>query len=179
MTQRPNAAEAPSDYGPYFDRVPDGDIVRTLETQLDDLLGLVRPVSEEESLYRYAPGKWSLRQLLCHVSDDERIAAFRALWFARGVDAPLPGFDSELVAGAAGADGIPWARHVEELQTVRLATLSLFRNLPAEAWAKKGIANDNPFTVRALAWFIAGHADHHAAVIRERYLRHPGNPPKV
>ena len=179
MTQRPNAAEAPIDYAPYFDRVPDGDIVRTLETQLDDLLGLVRPVSEEKSRYRYAPGKWSLRQLLSHVSDDERISAFRAFWFARGVGAPLPGFDSELVAGAAGADEIPWTRHVEEFRTVRLATLSLFRNLPAEAWAKKGIANDNPVTVRALAWFIAGHADHHAAAIRERYLRHPGNPPKV
>jgi hypothetical protein len=170
VTQRPDPTEAAPEYFDYIRRVPDGDIVRTLETQLDDLLGLVRPVTEEKSLYRYAPGKWSLRQLLSHVSDDERISAFRAFWFARGVDAPLPGFDSELVAGAAGADGIPWARHVEEFRAVRLATLSLFRNLPAEAWPRKGVANDNPITVRALAWFIAGHADHHAAILRERYL---------
>ncbi len=170
MSERPDPSEAVPEVFDYVRRVPDGDIVRTLETQLDDLLALVRPVSEDRSLYRYAPGKWSFRQLLSHVSDDERISAFRAFWFARDVGAPLPGFDSELVAGAAGADGIPWARHVEEFRAVRLATLSLFRNLPAGAWARKGVANDNPITVRALAWFIAGHAAHHMAVLKDRYL---------
>jgi len=103
----------------------------------------------------------------------------RALWFARGFDSPLPSFEQEIAVAAAGADAISWARHVEEFRAVRLATVPLFRNLPAEAWTKQGVASGNPVTVRALAWITAGHADHHAAVLRERYLRHPGNPPKV
>jgi hypothetical protein len=108
--------------------------------------------------------------LLNHLTDTERAFAFRALWFARGFDSPLPGFDQDIAASGARADAIAWAAHVEEFRRVRLSTVSLFRNMPPDAWMKTGIASDNPFTVRALAFIIAGHVAHHAAILRERYL---------
>ena len=170
MSERPDPNEAALYYFRYINQVPDGDIVRTLETQLDETLGLLGTISEEISLRRYAPGKWSVRELLSHVTDTERVFVYRALWFARGFDVPLPSFEQEIAVAAAGADGISWARHVDEFRAVRLATVPLFRNLPAGAWAKKGVASGNPVTVRALAWITAGHAAHHAAVLKERYL---------
>jgi len=170
MKQRPD----PSEYAPYYtgyvDLVPDGDLVRTLEAQLDEMLGLLGTISEERSLHRYAPGKWSLREVLSHVTDTERVFVHRALWFARGFDTPLPSFEQDVAVAGARADSISWARHVEEFRAVRLATVALFRNLPADAWAKKGVASGNPVTVRALAWIVAGHAVHHAAILKERYL---------
>ena len=178
MAERPDPTEAAPYYFRYIDRVHDGDIVRTLETQEEEILGLFGTISEERSLHRYAPGKWSIRELLSHVSDTERVFAYRALWFARGFDTPLPSFEQVIAVAAAGADSIPWARHIQEFRAVRLATASLFRNLPAEAWARQGVASGNPVTVRALAWITAGHATHHAAVLRERYLQHPGDPEK-
>jgi hypothetical protein len=170
MLERPDPAEAAPYYARYIDRVPDGDIVRTLEAQLDEALGLLGAISEERSLHRYAAGKWSVRELLSHVTDAERVFAYRALWFARGFDTPLPSFEQETAVAAAGADAISWSRHLEEFRAVRLATVPLFQNLPAEAWAKKGVASGNAVTVRALAWIIAGHAAHHVAALKERYL---------
>ena len=108
--------------------------------------------------------------MLNHITDTERAFAFRALWFARGFQAPLPSYDQNIAAAGAEADNVSWSAHVEEFRRVRLSTISLFRNLPAEAWTRSGIASDNPFTVRALAYIIAGHVAHHVAVLRERYL---------
>ncbi len=137
---------------------------------MDETLALLSGISEEKSLHRYAPEKWSLRELLNHVSDTERVFLFRALWFGRGFDSPLPGFDEKISAATAKADQVPWARHVEEFRAVRLATLAFFRNLPAEAWMRSGTASDMPFTVNALAYLAAGHLAHHLAILRERYL---------
>ena len=95
---------------------------------------------------------------------------FRALWFARGFQTPLPGYDHNIAASGAGADRIAWTAHVEEFRRVRLATISLFENLPEKAWLRRGIASDNPFTVRALAFLVAGHVTHHLKIVRERYL---------
>ena len=170
MPIRPEPSEAAPYYFTYIDRVPDGDIVQTLARQLDEVLGLLRTISEKTSLHRYAPGKWSVRELLSHVTDTERVFVHRALWFARGFDSPMPSFEQEIAAAGARADEISWASHVEEFRAVRLATVPLFRNLPAEAWAKTGVASGNPVTVRALAWITAGHAAHHAAILKERYL---------
>ncbi|HYR47085.1 MAG TPA: DinB family protein, partial [Thermoanaerobaculia bacterium] len=114
--------------------------------------------------------KWSIREVVNHVSDCERLFVSRAFWFARGFDSPLPSYDQEVSVSEAGADDVPWAGHVEEFRSVRLATLAFFRNLPDRAWMRRGIASDNPFTVRALAYIAAGHADHHASILRERYL---------
>ena len=118
----------------------------------------------------YAPDKWSIRQVLNHVTDTERAFAFRALSFARGLESPLPSYDQNIAASGAEADQVSWAAHVEEFRRVRLSTISLFRNMPSQAWARSGIASDNHFTVRALAYIIPGHFAHHVSVLRQRYL---------
>jgi DinB superfamily len=171
--RRPGADEAAPYYFNYIDRVTDDDVVGFLATQLDEAMPFLSGISEERSLHRYAPEKWSIRQVLNHVSDGERVFVYRALWFARGFDTPLPSFDQEVSTAGAKADEVSWARHVEEFRGVRLATLSFFRNLPAEAWERSGIASDNPFTVRALAYIVAGHYAHHAAILQARYLGAP------
>ncbi|HEY2014604.1 MAG TPA: DinB family protein [Bryobacteraceae bacterium] len=170
MTGRPQEGEAAPYYFNYINQVRGDDIRATLSTQLEESLALFSEISEEKSLHRYAPGKWSIRQVLNHITDTERAFAFRALWFARGFDTPLPSYDQNIAATGADADRCPWAAHVEEFHRVRLSTISLFGNMPDEAWTRKGIASGNPFTVRALAYLTAGHVTHHVAILRERYL---------
>ncbi len=173
MRGLPQPGEAAPYYSKYIDRVQSDDVVGVLEAQLDETLAFLQGIDEETSRHRYAPDKWSIRQLLNHVSDTERVFLFRAFWFARGFDSPLPSYNDEDCARAARADEVSWARHIEDFQGVRLSTLSFFRNLPEEAWMRRGIASDNPFTVRALAYIAAGHTAHHAAIIRERYMEPP------
>lgn len=170
MIGRPESNEAAPYYFTYINQVKGDDPAGTMESQLEEALSLFSGISEEKSLYRYAPEKWSIRQVLNHVSDTERSFAFRVLWFARGFETPLPGYDQNIAAAGAEADRVAWADHVEEFRRVRLATISLFRNMPPEAWLRRGIASDNPFTVRALAFITAGHVTHHLAILRERYL---------
>ncbi len=167
---RPGHDEAAPYYFRYIDRIRSDDVLGVLEAQLEEIPALLRDVTEEKSLYRYAPEKWSFRQVLNHVSDTERLFLFRAFWFARGFDSPLPSFDEKVSAAGARADEVSWARHLEEFRGARLATVTFFRNLPAEAWMRSGVASDLPFTVRALAYLAAGHAAHHMAILQERYL---------
>lgn len=170
MRSRPEPGEAAPYYFKYIDLVPGDDVVSRLASQLDEKRAFFSGVSEARSLYRYEPGKWSIRGVLRHLNDVERMSLFRAFWFARGFDSPLPSYDQSVAAAAGQADGFSWESHVEEFRHVRLATLCFFRNLPEEAWSRSGIASDNRFTVRALAYLIAGHVDHHVAILRERYL---------
>jgi len=170
MTGLPQRTEAAPQYFTYIDRVSGEDIRAVLDEQLVTLGARLRSISEEKSLYRYAPEKWSIRQVWNHVNDTERAFLFRAMWFARGFTAPLPGYDQEIAAAGAGADNFSWAAHVEEFQAIRRDTLAFFRNLPDEAWMRRGIASDNPFTVRALAYIIAGHVSHHWSVIEDKYV---------
>jgi uncharacterized damage-inducible protein DinB len=171
MTERPRADEAAPYYFTYIDQVNfSADIIEILQRQLDDALVLFSTISEDDSLYRYAPEKWSIRQVLNHITDTERAFAFRALWFARGFDTALPSYDQDVAASGAEADTVLWAEHVDEFRTVRHSTISLFRNMPAAAWMRSGIASDNRFTVRALAFIIAGHLTHHLTVLQNRYL---------
>jgi hypothetical protein len=170
MTGRPQAAEAAPYYFTYIDQAPGDDAVKVIEGQLDKALEFFSGISEEKSLHRYAPGKWSIRETLSHVSDAERVFGFRAFWFARGFNEPLPSFDQTVAAAHALADRIAWREHVEEFRRVRLASISLFRGLPAEAWERSGVASGNPFSVRALAYIISGHLTHHIKILRERYL---------
>jgi hypothetical protein len=170
MLGRPEPKEAAPYYSNYIDLVTSNNILDVIETQLEETLAFLADVSEEQSLHRYAPDKWSIRELLSHVNDTERVFLFRALWFARGFRDPLPSFDQNVGVEGAGADNVSWARHLEEFRSIRLATINFFRNLPPEGWMRSGIASDNPFSVRALAYIIAGHVAHHTAVIRERYL---------
>jgi hypothetical protein len=170
MIGRPQPGEAPPYYSTYLDQVQGDDILAVVASQLEDALVFLSTISEEKSLHRYQPGKWSIRQLLNHVTDTERAFAFRALWFARGFDSPLPDFDQDIAAAGAEAGRIPWATHIEEFRRVRLSTISLFSNLPPEAWLRAGIASNQHFTVRALAYIAVGHVHHHLAILRQRYL---------
>lgn len=171
MSAVPDRAEAAAYYFTYIDQVPEGDICSVLDAQGNESLNLLSQISEQQSLYRYAPDKWSIRGVVNHLSDVERLTVFRAFWFARGFDTPLPSFDQTIAVAAARADDRSWDSVVEEFRAVRAATVAFFGSLPADAWARSGIASDNPFTVRALAYIAAGHVIHHTKILRERYLR--------
>jgi len=170
MIGRPDATEAAPYYFTYIDQVVGDNALATIEDQLAEASRLFAEISEKKSEHRYAPEKWSIRQLLNHVTDTERAFAFRSLWFARGFESSLPGFDQNIAAAGAEADRISWAEHVQEFRQVRLSTISLFKNMPESAWNRSGIASDNPFTVRAMSYIVAGHAAHHLRILRERYL---------
>ena len=170
MLGRPERTEAAPYYFTYIDQVEGDDALTVLRRQVEESAVLFAAISEEQSLHRYAPDKWSIRQVLSHITDTERAFAFRALWFARGFRDALPSYDQNIAAAGAEADRVAWAAHVEEFRQVRLATISLFANLPAAAWLRSGIASDNLFTVRSLAYLTAGHLTHHVRILRERYL---------
>jgi hypothetical protein len=170
MIGRPRDNEAASYYFTYINQAPGDDPASLIEAQLEIHMALFSTISEEQSKHRYAAGKWSIRELLNHVTDTERAFAFRALWFGRGFQAPLPSYDQGIAAAGAEADRIPWSGHVEEFGRVRLSTISLFRNMPAAGWARGGIASGHHVTVRALAFIIGGHLAHHARVLKEKYL---------
>jgi len=106
-----------------------------------------------------------------HLTDTERLFVFRAFWFPRGFDTPLPSFDQNVAVAAAGADHRAWESLVEEFRAVRAATLTFFQSLPVDAWARRGVASGNPFTVRALAYLAAGHVIHHTNILWARYLQ--------
>ena len=166
----PDRTEAADYYFTYIDQVGPGDICDILQAQAGETVAFLRGISDERSLHRYAPDKWSIRQAIGHMNDAERLFVSRAFWFARGFDTPLPSFDQKLAVLAAESDARSWASHVDEFQTIRAASVSFFQNLPDEAWTRRGVASGNPFTVRALAYVVAGHVAHHTKVLRERYL---------
>lgn len=163
-----------SDFAPYFARyidfVTDDDVLDVLKRQHKESMAFLPPVSEEMSLHRYAAGKWTIRALLNHVSDCERTFSYRAFWFARGFNDALPSIEQDAAASHAEADRVPWSAHVAEFERVRLATISLFENMPVAGWSRKGIGAGKPISVHALAYLIAGHAKHHLFVLREKYL---------
>jgi hypothetical protein len=170
MTTAPDRTEVAEYYFTYIDQVPAGDIRTILEAQEADVVATLRGVSEAQSLHRYSPDKWTIREVVSHINDTERVFVFRAFWFARGYDTPLPGFDQNIAVATADANARAWTDLIDEFQTVRAATMSFLRGLPADAWARRGIASDYPFTVRALAYVTAGHVAHHLRILRERYL---------
>jgi DinB superfamily len=166
----PGRDEAAPYYFTYIDRIGNDDIVGVLASQLEEVPAFLSQISEQKSLHRYAPDKWSFRQVLNHINDTERTFTFRALWFGRGFNESLASFDQNIAANGARADDYSWASHVADFRDIRRATLSFFRSLPEEAWPRKGVASGNPVTVRALAYIIAGHLSHHIAILQERYL---------
>lgn len=167
---RPQTTEAASYYFEYIDLITSDDIVSVIESQMGQTLQFLEGISDEKSLSSYAPGKWTIRQVLNHVNDGERLFLGRAFWFARGFQDPLPSFEQDLAVEAAGANQTPWSELVDEFRTVRLSSISFFKNLPADAWARMGVASDSPMSVNAIAYIIAGHVAHHTNVLRERYL---------
>lgn len=168
--RRPEPSEFPSAFAAYVGKVPELDPIPVLEGQPGELRSRLAGVAPDRETYRYAPGKWSVRELVGHVIDSERVFAFRALAFARGEQAPFPGFDEDEYARHAGSDSRTLADLTEELDVVRRSNVLLFRSLPGEAWSRVGIANGKPATVRALAFVMAGHLRHHVEVLETRYL---------
>ena len=167
---RPQRNEAGEYYFTYIDQVPRGDICDILEAQLPEMAELFGRVTPARVDYRYAPDKWSIREVLGHLNDTERLFAFRAFWFARGFDSPLPSFDQHVALQQSGASNRSWASHVDEFRSLRSSTVLFYRNLPPDAWQRHGSASGNPFSVRALAYLTAGHVIHHAKILHEKYL---------
>lgn len=170
MLGRPEKSEAAEYFFTYINQVPGDNALAVLRSQIEPWPALFDAISEKQSLQRYAPGKWSMREVLNHITDTERAFAYRALWFSRGFDTPLPSYDQDTGVAGAGAYNVAWARHVEEFRRVRLATISLFENMPEEGWMRGGVAGGNFVTVRALSFILAGHFAHHCRILRERYL---------
>jgi hypothetical protein len=167
---RPAPNEAAEYYHGYINLIQDDDIVSVFRSQLEQTKSFLNDISDEQSLSRYAPDKWSIRELINHVNDGERVFLHRAFWFARGFTDALPSFDQDICVEAAAANNIAWSDLKDEFVNVRLSTLSFFESLPAEAWLRTGTASGYPFTVNALAYIIAGHVAHHRNVLVERYL---------
>lgn len=154
----------------YVALVPPGDVLATLEAQLADTVALLDALGEARADHRYAPGKWSAREVVGHVIDTERIVTYRALCAARGEAAPLPAFDENAYVAAADFDARSLNSLLGELTAVRRATLAFFRHLGEAALARRAVANGAPMSARAAAWIVAGHERHHQTLLRERYL---------
>jgi hypothetical protein len=175
---RPGEAEYAPYYGKYISLVSDQNILTLLSRQLDETLALLGSISESQAGYRYAPDKWSVKELVGHLIDTERIFAYRALRFARNDRTPLQGFDQDDYIRGASFDDCAMSDLASEFEHVRRSTLSLFENLSAEAWKRTGTASDSEVSVRALAYIIAGHELHHMEILRSRYLQSSTGDPK-
>jgi len=166
---RPGADEYFAYYDAYIQKVPGDDALPTLASQLDPWVPRMRRLSETQALHRYAPGKWSVKEVVGHMCDGERVFSYRALRCARADQTPMPGFDENAWAPESAADRRPLGEILDELSLVRAATVALFKSLEPEMLARRGIANEQVISVRALAWIMAGHTTHHQTVLRERY----------
>lgn len=169
-TARPAPNEHAAFYAPYIARVPASDIVEILRAQIAETATFLRSIPDERTVSGYAPGKWTIRDVVGHLADVERVMGYRALRFARADRTPLPGFEENDYVPRAEASARPMDDLVGELESVRAATVALLSGLPPDAWRRTGSANGKEISVRALAAVIAGHERHHVAVIRERYL---------
>ena len=169
-SRRPGTDEHAPYFGRYIVQVPDGDLLATLERDGAAFVRRLRAVPRELETHAYAPDKWTVRAVVGHIIDAERVFEMRALWFARGAVAPLPGFEENDWARVSNADARPLAELADELAAVRAATVRLLASLDAAALDRRGIANGLAMTPRAAAWVIAGHAEHHRRILEERYL---------
>lgn len=167
---RPQADEHVAYYGRYISQVPDGDLMSMLRDQIMDTVGLLRGLSPEKADYAYAPGKWTIKEVIGHLSDAERVFQYRALTFARAPGSAVPGFDENAWVPAGDFGKRTLDDLLEEFQIVRAASVQLARHLDEETLKQRGVANGNEISVRALLYIIAGHERHHAALLRERYL---------
>lgn len=170
LRARPAATDYPTFAAGYVASVPDVDVIDALRDGGRELLAIVAGIPEERGGFRYAHDKWTIREMLGHVIDAERIFTYRALRIARGDATPLPGFEENAYVTMAGSDARTLAGLATEFEAVRLASVLLFESLPGDAWSRRGSVNGSDVTVRALAFIAAGHAMHHRRILRERYL---------
>jgi hypothetical protein len=165
---RPGPTEYNPDYGKYIALVGEENPLEALRSGRESMLGLLAKVSEADSLIKHAPYTWSIKEVIGHLVDSERIFAYRALRIARGDSTPLPGFEENDYVRVAGFDRQPLADLASEFDTVRRSTLSLLESLDEEAWERRGVANGSAISVRALAFILAGHERHHGGIIKAR-----------
>ena len=167
---RPATTEYAPYYQKYVDHVPDGDVLDLLERQLGDTVHLLSGVTEERADHRYADGKWSIKEVVGHMVDTERVFSYRTLCFARGDAGPFPSFEQDGYVSNGGFARRTLRDLVGEFVHLRRANLHMLRGLPEDAWAREGIASNVRFTVRAMPYILAGHERHHVKILREKYL---------
>ena len=167
---RPLPGEYAEGYAIYIAEAGEGDVLATLQAQQEEVAALFGGLSDAQGGFRYAPGKWSLKDLLQHIIDAERIFTYRCLRIGRGDATPMPGFDEDPYAAAAQADTRSITDLIAEWRALRTASLALFRSLPDAAWGNQGITNNRAITAHCIPYITLGHAAHHLTVIRERYL---------
>jgi hypothetical protein len=165
---RPTSTEYAPYYGKYITLVPEEDIRRALESQLEEMLAFLRVIPESQGEVRHPPYTWSIKEVVGHVTDCERVLGYRALRFARGDTTPLAGFDENEYARVGQFDRVPLSDLVSEFEAVRRSHVWLFRSLPDDAWSRHGEANGTAVSVRALAYILVGHARHHLTILRQR-----------
>lgn len=170
MRQRPTNVEYTAYQEQYVSLVGDGSITDILAEQAERTVALLSSITEEQANYRYAPGKWTLKEVIGHISDNERIMSYRLLRIARGDKTPLPGYNQDDFMNEASFQSWTLSQVIEDYISVRRSTLTLLRGLSDEAWSRTGIANDSAISARALAYINAGHELHHLSVIQEKYL---------
>ena len=169
MIERPTEVEFAPFYAGYVALVPEADIVQVLEGQAADLRQRTLAFIPAREQFRYAEGKWSVREVLGHVTDAERVFGYRAFCFSRGDENPLPGFDENDYVARSGFDRCSLADLVEEFDQLRYANLTVLRRLDDDAWRRTGTASGKPVSVRALAYIMAGHVRHHLHILSTRY----------
>lgn len=167
---RPQTGDYALYFGKYIDLVPSGDFLEILESQLGDTQSLLLPLSDSQADFRYAPDKWSIKEIVGHLSDAERIFSYRLLRIARGDKALLPGFEQDDYVKAANSETRKLPDLLEEFASIRRATIALVRSLDTAAWHRRGVASQNEVTALALAFIIAGHERHHWKILKERYI---------
>jgi uncharacterized damage-inducible protein DinB len=168
--QRPQQDEYAQYYGQYVDLVPSGDFLEILEDQRRDLIALISPLTDEQAEFRYAQGKWSIKEVIGHITDAERIFGYRLLRIARGDKTPLPGFEQEGYITLGNFDDRSLADLLAEFSAVRESTICLVRSLSQEAWLRRGTASQKEVSVFAMAFIIAGHERHHRIILEKQYL---------
>ena len=169
LRARPEPTEYASFYHGYITSVPEGDVVELQRAGGRELLDVIGRIPEARGGHRYGPDKWTIREVIGHLIDAERIFSYRALRVGRGDHTPLASFDENAYVKTAGSDARTIADLVRELAAVREATVLLFESLPDEAWGERGVASGKDVSLRALAYITAGHARHHLRILRERY----------
>lgn len=170
MIAKPQREAAPPYYWTYIDLIAGEDLVAALSSNIAEALAVGRSISPEMEEYRYAPGKWSIKQVYSHLTDTERVMAYRALCFSRGDTSELPGFSEDDYAAAAHTEARTLADILNELHLVRQSTIALYQSMNDKMLDTKGIANKISTNPRAIGYMIAGHQLHHINILKERYL---------
>ncbi|MFC2083507.1 DinB family protein [Bacteroidota bacterium] len=171
MTAPPTKTECPEWYHNYIQLVPEGEILDILENQLLEYSNLVDNIPTQKHTFKYAEGKWTIKEILGHINDAERILVYRALRFARDDKTDIPQYDHDVYVEKAAFNTIPFKDLAEEFKHLRKSAILLFRNFENKTWEMEGTAGGAKFSVKAIAYIIVGHTAHHIKVLRNKYLK--------